>query len=51
MITVTNLFYWLSFAAFFSAVDEARVRSLERSPSAFLEIATYAATLPGEGYT
>jgi len=30
MIIVTNLFYWLSFAAFFNAVEEARLRSLEQ---------------------
>lgn len=51
MITVTNLFYWLSFAAFYSAVDEARVHSLERGPSAFTELARYARTLPGEAYS
>lgn len=50
MIIVTNLFYWLSFASFFSSVDEARLRAHARGPSAFADLGSYVSTLPGEAY-
>jgi hypothetical protein len=50
MIIVTNLFYWLSFASFFSSVDEARLRAHARGPSAFADLGGYLSTLPGEAY-
>lgn len=50
LILTSNLLYWLAFAAFFASYDEAREAAKAHAPSAFSDLAAYAAKAPVEAY-
>lgn len=50
MILTVNFFSWLSFAAFFSAYEQARIRARMQAPSVFRDFALYVAGLPHAAY-